>query len=113
MTWTSFVFDVSMVVTIICNVVVFYYVLPAYRRTKNRAFMWLTISSLLGIFGSVMLHTIGRQHLSHNDYIAYYTLRNLTYFIEAILGTVGLVQLTCQLTRVPEDPGAESDTRSS
>lgn len=74
--------------------------------------MCLTVSSLLGIFGSVMVHTIGRQHLSHNDSVAYYTLRNLTYFVEAILGTIGLVQLTRQFMQVPEEPSSESDASS-
>jgi hypothetical protein len=46
------VFDVSLVVFVSCNVVVLYYVLPAYEQTKNRGFMWLTFSSLLSIFNS-------------------------------------------------------------
>src|ERR1700677_1241814 len=113
MTWTSFVFDVSMIVTISCNVVVFYYVLPAYKRTKNQAFMWLTFSSLLGIFTSVMMHTIGLQHLSHNDYAAYYTLRNLTYFAAAILGAIGIVQLTLPFVRARQDASSEPSPNSA
>ena len=113
MTWTLFVFDVSLLVFVTCNVVVLYHVIPAYQRTKNRAFMWLTLSSLLGIFNSAMIHTIGRQHLSHNDYLAYVTLRNLTAFASVILGTIGVVHLTRPFLRSSADPNREPSGNSS
>jgi hypothetical protein len=75
--------------------------------------MWLTLSSLLGIFNSVMMHTIGLQHLSHNDYVAYYTLRNLTYFAAAILGAIGIVQLTLPFVRARHDPSSEPSPNSA
>jgi hypothetical protein len=49
---------------------------------------------MLNVFLSVALHTIGRMKLGHGDYLIYHTVRDLTYFLSAIIETIGLVQIT-------------------
>src|SRR5438132_128897 len=94
MSWLNLLFDFSYVVYVVVGVTVLFSVLPAYKRTHNRAFLYLTFGYLLSIFLSVCNHTIGLWHMSHSEYVSYRTLWRFTSFATAVLIAMGLILLT-------------------
>src|ERR1700731_1137891 len=94
MSWLTFLFDFSYVVVVVVGVTVLFCVLPAYKRTRNRAFLYLTFAYMLAIFCAVSDHTIGLWHMSHQQWVSYRTLRWFAYFAAAILHAIGLILLS-------------------
>ena len=94
MTWLTFLFHTSAVVQITANIIVMFYVFPAFRRTKHRAFLLIWCACLLGTFDTVCDHTIGLEAMQHTQYVAFRTLRRLTYFTSVGLDAAGIVWLT-------------------
>jgi hypothetical protein len=83
------------VLTITANVVVLFYTIPAFKRTGNRAFLWLGFAALLGTFDTVCDYTIGLDlhRKAHSDYLTYRALRKLTYCADCAFGATGIVLL--------------------
>jgi hypothetical protein len=48
----------SFIVFISANVAIIFNVIPAFKRTQNRAFMLMGFASLLGVFDTLCDHTI-------------------------------------------------------
>jgi hypothetical protein len=92
--WPDLLFDLSLVITVGADVVVLYYSLAAFRRTKQIAFLLLTFSCGLDIIISVYDHTIGSQVSRTNHYIVFTTIRRFTYFATTVLWAAGTVLLT-------------------
>jgi hypothetical protein len=101
----------SPVVTIAANITVLCFVIPAYKRTKNVAFLLLGCAALLGTFDTVCDHLVVMDsHLrGAPNYTIYRTLRRFTYFATCILGAAGVVMLARNATsgfrsnRLPRD----------
>jgi hypothetical protein len=85
----------SPVITITANVTILYYTIPAFKRTKNRAFLWLGFAALLGTFDTVCDYTLAvdLSRKSPSDYVTYRTLRKFTYFADCGFGALGIVLL--------------------
>src|ERR1700728_1360808 len=85
----------SPLITITANVAILFYTIPAFKRTGNRAFLWLGLAALLGTFDTVCDYTIGFDIIrkAHADYLTYRTLRKLTYFADCALNATGIVLL--------------------
>ncbi len=99
MTWLTFFFHTSAVVYITANVVVLYYVFPAFQLTKHRAFVLIGSACLLGIFDTIYDHTVGMQPMPHADYVITRTLRHFTNFAATGLDVAGVVWLTQSFLR--------------
>ena len=94
MTWLRLLSNLSAVVQITGNVIVMFYVFPAYRRTSHRAFLLIWLACLLGVFATICDHTIGLESMEPTQYLAYRTLRRITHFVDVGLDVVGVVWLT-------------------
>jgi hypothetical protein len=80
-------------ITLVADLVVVSVVWPAYRRTRERAFFLLASGFALAIFDTICDHNIGHAHKSPLEFVAYWTLRRLTYCADIILVTWGVVLL--------------------
>jgi hypothetical protein len=94
MSWLSLLFDASYVVRVVVGVTVLFCVLPAYKRTRNRAFLYLTFAYMLSIFLAVCDHTIGLWDMSQRERVPYRTLLWFAYFADGILAAIGIILLT-------------------
>src|SRR5437763_14239163 len=63
MGWLRFLTDVGLLITVGVDAIVLCHVFPAFRRTKNRAFLFIAIACVLGIIDSVYDHTVTLQGL--------------------------------------------------
>ena len=106
MTWLTFLSNTSALVTITANVIVIFYVFPAFKQTKRRALVLLGSACLLGIFDTLCDHTIGSNRMAHDDYVIYRTLRWFAHLVATGLETTGIVLLTQSYLRSfqPEPP---------
>lgn len=102
MAWLTFLFHTSLVVQVTANLVVLSYVLPAFKRTRHRAFLLISVAFMIGTFDTVCDHTIGLDSMPHAQYVVYRTLRRLTYFSTIVLGAMGLVLLTRSYLQLAE-----------
>jgi hypothetical protein len=93
MAWLRFLFEFSFLVTVGADAVVLCHVFPVFRRTKNRAFLFIALACVLGIIGTVCDHTIGMHEMTGNNYIVYRTIRRFSYFADSILWATGIVLL--------------------
>ena len=94
MPWLTLLSNVSAFVYITADVVVLFYVLPAYRQTRQRAFVLIGFACLMGIFDTLCDHTIGRYRMATEDRVVYQTLRQFTHYATVFLETFGIVLLT-------------------
>jgi hypothetical protein len=92
--WLRFLFHVSYAVTVIADITVLFFVWPAYKRTRQRAFLFLALAFAVGVFDTICDHTIGLIRMGHTDLIAYRTLRNVAHYGVIIFGAVGVILLT-------------------
>ena len=93
MSLLTFLSNTDAVIHITADVVVIFYVFPAFRQTGQRAFVLIGSACLLGMFNTVCDHTIGRYPMASTDYLLYRTLRHLTYYVTVIFDTIGIVLL--------------------
>jgi hypothetical protein len=81
-------------VTVVAAVTVLFAVAPAFKRTRHRAFLYLTFAFMLRIFDVVCDYTIGRFRMPHSQYVFYRTLRMSASFTTVILLATGVIILT-------------------
>ena len=93
MEWLRFLFKLSLLISVGVNVIVLCHVFPAFRRTRNRAFLFIAIACVLGIVDTVWDHTVALQRMSDHDYIILRTLRRFAYFADCIFLGIGIVLL--------------------
>ena len=95
MGWLSFLNNLSLLVTVGTDVIILCHVVPAFGRTKNKAFLFLAFACLLGIVDSVYDHTLASRvrRLEYDIYVAISTLRRFAYFVDCIAFTTGIVLL--------------------
>ena len=90
-----FLYYLIYAVTIIAAVTVLFAVAPAFKRTRHRAFLYLTFAFMLTIFDKICDYTIGRFRMPHSQYVTYHTLRYCASFAAVILLATGIIILTC------------------
>src|ERR1017187_747187 len=93
MSWLRFLSYLSLVISVAVDAVVLCHVYPAYRRTRNKAFVFIVIACALGIIDTVYDHTANLQALSAHDYIVARTFRRFMYFADMICWCIGMVLL--------------------
>lgn len=110
----DFLVGLSPVVTITANVSVLFYVTPAFKRTRNLAFLFLGCAALLGTFDTVCDHTVGLDSYRHggSGYVAYRSLRRLTYIADCVLGAAGIVLLAQAALKEPQANRSKDDESS-
>src|SRR5262249_25750737 len=75
------------------DTIVLCHVYPAFRRTRNKAFVFLAIACTIGVIDTVYDHTVSPRTLSDHDYVAARTFRRFTYFVDEVLWCIGVVLL--------------------
>jgi len=93
-TWLNVLFDASLVIQVVANLIVMQCLYPAYKSTKHRGFLYLFLGYLIGTFDTVCDHSISLLPMAHFQYVIYHTLRRFTYFADIVLCTAGLIWLT-------------------
>jgi hypothetical protein len=83
----------SFVVAVSANVAVIFNFIPAFRRTKNRAFVLIGFAALLGEFDTVCDHTIAIDMRGNPAYATYRIARRFTFMAGCVLGTAGVILL--------------------
>lgn len=108
MSWLRFLSFVSLCITVAVDILLLCHVYPAFRRTRNQAFVFLGIACALGVIDTVYDHTISLQTLGDHDYIIARTFRRFAYFVDEILWCIGVVLLVRPYlsTRAPVVAGA-------
>ena len=114
MAWLNFLTKLSLLVTVAVDATVLCHVFPAFRRTKNTAFLLIAIACVLGIIDTVYDHTANLQGISVSSYIVIRTLRRFAYFADCICWCIGIVLLARPYlpgapAHVGEHPGAVRD----
>ena len=93
MSWLRFLFHLSLVISVAVDAIVLCHVYPAFRRTGNKAFLFIVIACALGVIDTVYDHTVDLRPLSGDEYIVARTLRRLMYFSDMICWCIGMVLL--------------------
>ena len=70
-------------------VTLLFYEFPAYKRYKRRSLLLLCWASLLALFLTVYDFTVRISQFFEKEYLVYYSLRQLTWYVTMIIGTVG------------------------
>ncbi len=78
MTLSQILYYLNTVVSVLCNVAVLFYVVPAYQRSKNRAFLLLGASALISLF-SIIFHGTIASKMSPDAHRIYGVLVQLMY----------------------------------
>ena len=107
MTWLNFLYNLSLVITVGVDAIVLCHVFPAFRHTKNRAFLFIAIACVLGIVDTVYDHMVSLRGVSEHEYIVLRTLRRFTYFADNICWGAGVVLLARRY--LPGSPAAKND----
>ena len=110
MTWLQFLFRLSLLVSVAIDVIVLCHVVPAFRQTRNRAFLLIAIACILGIVDTVCDHTIGLKEMTGSEYTVCRTLRRFSYFADCILWGTGIVLLTRTFLNRPPPSSHEPGT---
>ena len=90
----SFLFPVSFLIQIIADVIVLFVIFPAYKLTKNRAFLCIAWACLLGLIGTICNHTISLSPMSRSNLALYTEFRCVMSMSASVLYAVGTVLLT-------------------
>ncbi len=86
----TWLYDAEFVVYVVTGVALLVYQYPAYKRFRTRALLLLVISCATGLFIAVFDQTIGQKGPPDpNDWWNYYLVRELTWLVTVILGTIG------------------------
>jgi hypothetical protein len=93
MSWLGFLSNLSLLITVGVDVIVLCHVFPAYRRSRNRAFLFIAIACLFGIVGTAYDHLVILRGVSDPNYTIIRTLRRLGYFADCIFWCIGIVLL--------------------
>src|SRR5665213_797668 len=93
MQWTHFLWNVSLLVSVGAALTILAHVFPAFQRTRNKAFLFISIACVFGLIDTVCDHLGFSQSLQGDDYIIYRTLRQFGYFADITLTTIGIVML--------------------
>jgi hypothetical protein len=93
MAWLRFLSQVSFLIIVAVDAVVLCHVYPAFRRTRNKAFVFIAVACVVGIIDSVYDHTVNLQALNNHDYIIARTFRRFTNFADNIFWGLGVVLL--------------------
>ena len=110
MSWLRFLSHLSLVISVAVDAVVLCHVYPAFRRTRNKAFIFIVIACALGIIDTVYDHTANLQALSDHDYIVARTFRRFMYFADMICWCIGMVLLVRPYLNTPA-PVVASETQ--
>jgi hypothetical protein len=94
MSWLALLSYVNYALTVVTGVCILFAVAPAYKRTRHRAFLYLTFAFILRLFDIVCDYTIGQFRMPHEQYVVYRTLRISASFATVILLTAGIIMLT-------------------
>src|SRR4029077_19343374 len=89
-----FLFWAEFVLVAVIGIKVLFSVFPAYRRSRQRAFMYLALGFMIVLFNSVADHTISLWHMSHQQYVTYQALRRATRLPGFVLVACGIISLT-------------------
>lgn len=100
MTWLAFLSNASAVLHITADVIIIYYVFPAFRQTGQRAFLLIGVACMVGAFDTVCDHTIAYYPMGPDERLIYRTLRTLTYFLAVVLDAIGSVLLVQSYLRL-------------
>ena len=109
MAWLRFLSNVSLLVTVGVDAIVLCHVIPAFHRTKNKAFLFIAIAAALGIIDTVHDHTVTLGDVTAYGYIFVRTLRRFAYFTDSICWCIGIVLLARPYLQRPTTP-ANDDT---
>jgi hypothetical protein len=93
MAWLNLLTKLSLLVTVAVDAAVLCHVFPAFRRSKNTAFLLIAIACVLGIVDTVYDHAADLQGISASSYIVIRTLRRFAYFADCICWGIGIVLL--------------------
>ena len=93
MAWLRFLNQLSLMLTVGADVLILFYVYPAFQRTRNKAFVLLGIACVLGIIDTVYDHVAVTGRMTDPGYILARTFRRFTYFANVILSTTGTLML--------------------
>ena len=96
--------------SLFANLVVAFYSFPAFRRTKDGAFLCIAFAALSFAYGALftMLFAVGgagtRWHVSHSQTQLYYATRYITWIIGLVLYACGIVSLArrARISRAPK-----------
>jgi len=88
------------VTNFVANVAVLFYAFPAFKRTKDRCFLWIAVAALIfayvALFGLVLtLKSLTAAHISHLQVTWYRATSYSTHIIALILyayGVIGLIR---------------------
>jgi hypothetical protein len=90
--------------SLFANIVMAFYCFPAFRRTKDRAFLCIAFAALSFAYGALFTTLFGvgsagtRSHVSHSQIQLYYATRQVTWIIGLILLSCGIVSLARRAT---------------
>ena len=104
MTLAEFLFYACCVVFIVVNLAVAAYAFPAYRRHREKAFLLLGISGLLGVFTTVFDYTVGIRPMSQEDYYWWWCSRQAVGIQDSIGYGIAVVLLIRRIDPEPTQP---------
>ena len=117
MAWLRFLNQLSLVISVGTDVLILFYVYPAFQRTRNKAFVLIAIACVLGIIDTVYDHIVVTTGMSNSDYIFARTFRRFTYFANVVLSTPGTIMLVQSYlskgARVKDSPNDQETPTSS
>ena len=85
----------SPLVTIIATVPVLCFVIPAYLRTRDWAFLLIALGYAIGLVATILDYTFA-LHLAAtapDDYSVYRLVRRVAYVVDSALTVVGIIRL--------------------
>jgi hypothetical protein len=114
MTWTEFIYRFTTGITIAADVIVICHVFPAFRQTKKVAFLLIAIACVLGIIDTACDFWFIHNHNIDNSsaYAVYYTARKITFIIDIVLSSTGVVLLARIFLNGTKSASSESEQRT-
>lgn len=111
--WLNFLDKLSILISVGVDAIVLCHVFPAFRRTRNRAFLLIAIACVLSILELLSDRTISVKGRSTPALILFGTLRQLSYFANCIVWCIGIVLLARPYLANYQGTFPESDRRDS